>query len=87
MEKFRISFKKSVAKDLRSIPKKEVRKILEKINRIAEEPRSDGSIKLTGKNYYRVRQGNYRIIYEIRDRELVIVVIKVGNRSTVYRNS
>ncbi len=85
MERYRIVFKRSVAKDLRSIPGPDVKRILQEIDALAENPRLDGSIKLTGKNYYRVRQGNYRIIYEIRDDELVVVVIKIGSRGAVYR--
>ncbi len=50
----------------------------------AENPRAHGCIKLSGNELYRVRQGNYRIVYEIRDGELIVVVIKVGHRSAVY---
>ncbi|MFY0666245.1 MAG: type II toxin-antitoxin system RelE/ParE family toxin [Natronospirillum sp.] len=86
MANYKIVFKKSVAKDLRSLPKNDVLKILARIDALALDPRADGCIKLTGDDKYRVRQGLYRIVYEIRDAELVVSVIKVGHRSRVYKN-
>lgn len=87
MEKYRVTFKKSVAKDFRVIPKSDIKKILAKIDSLAENPRRDGAIKLSGHDLYRIRQGLYRIVYEIRDNELVVQVIKVGHRSDVYKRS
>jgi mRNA interferase RelE/StbE len=87
MAKYRIVFKKSVAKDFKSIPKSDVKKILERIDSLAVNPRRDGSKKLSGKDSYRIRQGLYRIIYQIRDGELVVQVIKVGHRSEVYKRT
>jgi mRNA interferase RelE/StbE len=81
---YQITFKKSVAKDLRSIPKRDVARILTQIDALADAPRANGCIKLSGQELYRVRVGLYRIIYEIRDQQLVIQVIKVGHRSNVY---
>lgn len=85
MAKYSLSFKKSVIKDFRSIPKKDVSNIIEKINTLRENPYIEGSIKLTGRDVYRIRLGLYRIIYEIRNDQLVIHVIKVGHRSDVYK--
>ena len=62
MAKYKITFKKSVAKDLRVIPKSDIQKILSKIDSLSENPRGEGCIKLSGKESYRVRQGLYRII-------------------------
>jgi mRNA interferase RelE/StbE len=84
MAKYKVIFKQSVRKDLRSIPNIDIKRILQKIEQIAEHPRGQGSVKLKGSNYFRVRQGQYRIVYEIRDQELIITVIKVGHRSSVY---
>lgn len=84
MAKFSIRFKASVAKDLRAIPKQDVARILERINSLAENPRAEGCIKLSGNSYYRVRQGLYRIVYDIQDEQLVILVIKIAHRSSVY---
>ena len=80
-----VTFKQSVAKDLRAIPNTDVRRILERINRLAADPRGEGCAKLAGQDRYRVRQGVYRIIYEIHDDRLVVVVIKVAHRSVVYQ--
>ena len=85
MAKFELVFKESVSKDLKDIPKQDVQRIIERINLLRGDPHPTGSVKLSGKEHYRVRQGNYRIIYEIQDSQLVIIVIKVGHRREVYR--
>ncbi|MBT0586949.1 type II toxin-antitoxin system RelE family toxin [Alteromonas oceanisediminis] len=87
MEKYKVTFKKSVEKDFRALPTSDIKKILSKIDSLAENPRRDGAIKLSGNNLYRIRQGLYRIIYEIREHELVVQVIKVGHRSDVYKRT
>ncbi len=87
MAKYRITFKKSVAKDLRGIPKNDIKMILGKIDTLIENPRAEGCIKLSGKENYRVRQGLYRIVYEIKDDVLVVNVIKVAHRSHVYKSN
>ncbi len=85
MAKYKLTFKKSVTKDLRSIPKKDLSRILKRIETLAEEPRGEGCIKLSVQERYRVRQGLYRIVYEIRDDVLVVHVVKVGHRGGVYK--
>ena len=87
MAKYKITFKKSVAKDLRVIPKNDIKKILGKIDTLSEDPRGEGCIKLSGKETYRVRQGLYRIIYAIKDGLLVVNVVKVAHRSHVYKSN
>ena len=84
MGKYSVTFKKSVAKDLRSIPNTDVKRILNKIDALTKNPRAEGCEKLSVQERYRVRQGIYRIVYEIRDAELVIYVVKVAHRSSVY---
>lgn len=84
MAKYKTTFKKSVAKDLREIPNQQIVKILKRINKLAENPRGEGCIKLSGLERYRIRQGIYRILYEIIDARLVVQVVKVGRRSSVY---
>ena len=86
MAKYKITFKKSVVKDLRTIPANDITKILSKIDALAQDPRGEGCIKLSGKQFYRVRQGLYRIVYEIRDEVLIINVVKVAHRSQVYKS-
>ncbi len=83
MANYSLAFKKSVAKDLRKIPNNDVERILECINLLCENPRADGCIKLSNQDRYRVRQGNYRIVYEIQDLELIILVVKIAHRSEV----
>jgi mRNA interferase RelE/StbE len=85
MAKFSLTFRESVAKDLRGIPKGDLKRILRRIDDLAENPRGPGSEKLAGSESYRVRQGMYRIVYEIHDEVLVVVVVEVGNRRDVYR--
>jgi mRNA interferase RelE/StbE len=87
MENYRLVFKQSVAKDLRNIPNKDVKRILERISLLLANPRADGCIKLSGQEKYRARQGVYRIVYEIQDFELIITVVKVAHRGTVYKSS
>ncbi len=85
MEKYEIVFKRSVAKDLRNIPAGDVKKILQRIDTLAINPRADGCVKLSGQSRYRVRTGRYRIIYEILDHRLIVTVVKVAHRSDVYQ--
>jgi len=87
MGSYEVIFKQSVAKDLRQIPKKDVARILKRIDVLRTEPRPPGVEKLSGQEKYRIRQGVYRILYEIRNDELIVVVVKVGHRRDVYRIS
>ena len=87
MASYKVSFKKSVAKDLRNIPNKEIKRILERIDSLAVNPRAEGCIKLSGQERYRVRQGVYRIVYEVQEEELIVLVVKVAHRSQVYKSS
>ena len=85
MAAYKIFFKKSVEKDFNVIPKKDLKKILGRIEALAEDPRPPGCEKLTGQQRYRLRQGRYRILYPIQDDELTIWVVKVGHRKDIYR--
>ena len=87
MASYSLAFKKSVAKDLRSIPNKDVHRILKRIDTLCENPRAEGCVKLSNLEKYRVRQGVYRIIYEIQDNELIILVVKIAHRSQIYKSS
>ena len=86
MASYSLAFKKSVAKDLRSIPNKDVHRILQCIDTLCENPRAEGCVKLSNLEKYRVRQGVYRIIYEIQDSELIILVVKIAHLSQIYKS-
>jgi mRNA interferase RelE/StbE len=85
MAAYKIFFKKSVWKDFESIPNKDLKKILRRIESLRENPRLTGCQKLTGQERYRLRQGRYRIIYSIQDEELTVWIVTVGHRKNVYR--
>jgi mRNA interferase RelE/StbE len=85
MAVYKVHFKASVEKDFTTIPKKDLKKILKRIEGLAENPRLWGCEKLTGLERYRLRQGRYRIVYSIQDDELTVWVVKVGHRKDIYR--
>jgi len=85
MARYELRFRASVTKDLKALPNTDVRRILAKIESLRDDPRPPGSEKLSGQEAYRVRQGDYRIVYSIFDRALVVEIVKVGHRRNVYR--
>ncbi|MCB2168015.1 MAG: type II toxin-antitoxin system RelE/ParE family toxin [Deltaproteobacteria bacterium] len=85
MAEYEIYFKESVWKELKKDPKNDLKRILFRIANLGDDPRPTGCEKLTGHELYRVRQGNYRIVYSIQDNELTVWIIKVGHRRNVYR--
>ncbi|MBQ0719528.1 MAG: type II toxin-antitoxin system RelE/ParE family toxin [Gammaproteobacteria bacterium] len=87
MASYSLAFKKSVAKDLRDIPNQDVKRILKRIDSLCEDPRAEGCSKLSGQERYRIRQGMYRIVYEIQDNALIILIVKVAHRGAVYKKS
>lgn len=87
MASYELVFRKSVAKDLRVFPKQDVKRIMQRIRLLADDPRPAGCEKLSSRERYRIRQGVYRIIYEIEDDRLTVLVVKVGHRRDVYQNT
>jgi len=85
MERYELRVKPSVAKDLRPLPKADVRRILARIEALREGPRPTGSEKLSAQELYRVRQGGYRILYRIADGALIVEIVRVGHRREGYR--
>lgn len=86
MARYSVRIKKSARKELESIPKKpDRRRIISRIQGLADNPRPEGSQKLSGLERYRIRQGNYRILYSIEDTELIVYVVKIGHRKNIYR--
>lgn len=86
MEKYRITIKKSAAKELEGIPGKDLRKLVKRIQNLSVNPRPHGSQKLSNKQRYRLRQGDYRIVYSIDEQKLLIDIVKIGHRKDIYRN-
>lgn len=84
MAAYKIFFKHSVWKDLKSIPDKDLTTILACIESIGANPRQSGCKKLSGQEKYRLRYGRCRILYTIQDDELIIWIVKVGHRKDVY---
>ena len=85
MASYSILLTKSAAKELESVPTKDRERIVTKIGGLAHNPRPVGVEKLSGDDKYRIRQGDYRILYEIVDADLIVTVVRVGNRREVYR--
>lgn len=85
MASYSILFTRSAAKELEQVPLKDRRRILARIGKLADDPRPMGAEKLSGDDKYRLRQGDYRILYEIRDTALIVTVVRIGNRREVYR--
>ena len=84
---YRIEIKGSAAKALKKIPKASRKRIVEKIDSLAESPPNPDTTKMKGDNpFHKVRVGDYRIVYEIQEDVLVILVIKIGHRKDIYRN-
>ena len=84
---YRIEIKRSAAKALKKIPKANRKRIVEKIDSLAESPPNPDTTKMKGDNpFHKVRVGDYRIVYEIQEDVLVILVIKIGHRKDIYRN-
>src|SRR4051812_48319763 len=85
MGRYDLVVKPSVPKDLRGIPREDVRRILARMETLRDDPRPPGAEKLSAQEQYRVRQGNYRIVYAVSDATLTVQVVKVGHRREVYR--
>ena len=85
MGKYKIEIKKSAVKELEAIPTKDLKRIIARIQELTDNPRPLGCIKLSDKERYRIRVGDYRILYSIDDVILIVFVVKIGHRKDVYR--
>jgi mRNA interferase RelE/StbE len=84
---YRVAVKRSAAKVLKKIPKPDRIRIIEKIDSLAENLQNPDATKMKGNNpFHKVRTGNYRIIYEVQEEVLVILIVKIGHRKDIYRN-
>ncbi len=84
MAAYKVSFRSSVWHDIENIPKQYLQQIMKRIAALAVNPRPPGCEKLSAQERYRIRQGNYRIIYSIQDDDLTVWVVKIGHRKDVY---
>ena len=83
---YKIEFAKQAAKQFKALPRQEQQRLKTKIDNLEIDPLPPGVVKLSGeKNLYRIRVGNYRIIYSIQDSRLLILIVKIGHRKDVYR--
>jgi len=85
MGNYKVLIRKSAADELGRIPKKDLRRIVERIRSLGDEPRPHGCEKLSAQERYRVRQGDYRVVYSIDDSVQTVEVVKIGHRSEIYR--
>ena len=86
MERYRVLIKPSAVKEIEAIQRKKDRQFsAQKIKQLSIDPRPRGYQKLSGHDRYRLRQGQYRIIYSVEDKDLVVYVVKVGHRKDIYR--
>lgn len=85
MARYKIKIKSTAKKELSKLPKNDLKKVIRKIRSLSLNPRPSGCEKLSGEEKYRIRQGNYRIVYSIEDDRLIVVVVKIGHRKDVYK--
>ena len=84
---YRIEITISAAKEFKKIPKSDRKRIADKIDSLAEKPPNPSTTKLKGNNpFHKVRVGDYRVIYEIQDDVLIILIVKIGHRKDIYRS-
>jgi mRNA interferase RelE/StbE len=84
---YKLYIKPSAVKEVESLPKKDRLRIVQKIQGLTNDPRPPGCEKLTRDDKYRVRQRGYRIVYSIKDQELIVIVVKVGHRKDIYKKA
>ena len=86
MASYKIEWRQSAKKELKNLDKQIIPRILQAVENLADNPYSSGSQKLIGSDsIYRIRVGNYRIIYNIQSSVLTMEVIKIGHRREIYR--
>ncbi len=86
MGSYKIGFRTSAEKELRKIPPSDLARLIERISSLSGNPRPSGSRKLSQEEKYRLRQGNYRIVYSVDDDEKAVLIVKIGHRKDIYRS-
>ena len=82
---YTVAFLRRAQKELANLPVIDYKKVRDAIADLANDPRPSGCKKLTGRDGWRIRIGDYRVIYDINDRELLVTVVRVGNRRDIYQ--
>lgn len=82
---YHVDLSRRAAKALDALEKTPRRRVMAVIDQLATEPRPSGCVKLSGRSQWRVRVGDYRVLYEIHDDALLVLVIEVGHRRNIYR--
>ncbi|HEV2418776.1 MAG TPA: type II toxin-antitoxin system RelE/ParE family toxin [Terriglobia bacterium] len=85
MANYKVSVAASAVKELRGVPKRDRHRIAFRMQSLSGDPRPPGCEKLSGENRYRIRQGDYRILYSIDDSTEAVDIVKIGHRREVYR--
>ncbi|MCC5840442.1 MAG: type II toxin-antitoxin system RelE/ParE family toxin [Opitutales bacterium] len=85
MGNYSIQIRRSAENEIERLPTRDQKKVIEKIRSLRQDPRPSGVKKLSGEEKYRLRQGSYRILYEVHDAMVTVVVVKVADRKDAYR--
>ena len=85
MGSYSVHLKRSATKEIEALPRKDRARIIERIRILSDDPRPAGSTKLSGREVYRIRQGDYRIVYAVDDQDRVVMVTVVAHRRDAYR--
>jgi mRNA interferase RelE/StbE len=85
MASYKVLIRKSAADELGRVPKKDLRRLVERIRGLESEPRPHGCEKLSTQERYRVRQGDHRIVYSTDDNGQTVEIVKIGHRSEIYK--
>jgi mRNA interferase RelE/StbE len=81
---YKLLIKPSAARELEALPAKDRGRIVAKIQGLANNPRPPGSEKLSGEEKYRLRQGDYRVLYSVQDASTTVTIVKIGHRREVH---
>ncbi|MDX6384170.1 MAG: mRNA interferase RelE/StbE [Blastocatellia bacterium] len=85
MDHYELLIKRSASKELEALPRNDRIKTARRIQELSLEPRPHGCEKLSAAEKYRIRQGNYRVVYSIDDEKRIVLIVKIGHRKDVYR--
>lgn len=83
---YSVVVKRSAERELQAVPKRDLGRVVVRIRGLADDPRPPGSERLSGQDRYRLRQGDYRVVYAVDDEQRIVEVVKIGHRREVYRD-